>query len=228
MVMRWLLLAGLKATAPIGNETAQAKALFDVAISKAKARFDALDADPAYAAAVDESTGARPIEHGKPSPLADTFIDKYILGKGAPKAYVDNLMSRLGTEAKEAIASHTLSTIRGAAIGPNGIISPNGLNGALAKYGPKLDSLVPSATREDIESLGRVVHNAKVAPPGHSVNYSKSGVIINAAKGIGEATLNGKTFGLGVPIVKDIAASRAANRALEPGAGLGKLSDLAK
>jgi hypothetical protein len=218
----------LKSTAPMSGETAQAKALFDVAIGKARARFDAIDADPAYAAAVDESTGARPIKPGEPSPLADTFIDKYVLGKGAPKANVDNLMGKLSPEAKEAIASHTLGTIRNSAVGPNGIISPYGLNGALAKYGPKLDSLVSPATREDIEGLGRVVHNAKVAPAGHSVNYSKSGVIMNAAQGLGEAALNGKTLGLGVPIIKNIAASRAAARTLQPGAGLGKLSDLAK
>jgi hypothetical protein len=73
-----------------------------------------------------------------------------------------------------------------------------------------------------------VITNAKVPPPGHSVNYSKSGVIMNAAQGIGEAAVNAKTLGLGMPVIKQIAESRAVKRALAPGAGLTRLSDVAK
>lgn len=215
----------LNNTKPMGDETVQAKALFDVARSAAKARFDELDADPAYRAAVDD-VSLNGVRRGEPSALADKFLDKYALQ--APKANVDRLMGKLDSDAQQAVTAHALSTIRKSAVTPNGNVSPNGFNGAMVKYGPKLDSLITPDTRESLESLGRVITNVKVPPPGHFVNYSKSGVIRNAATGaateLGGAVLNAKTFGLGVPIVKGIAENNFAKRVLAPGAGLTSLS----
>lgn len=210
---------------PLSPAAAGLKGLADSARSAAKARFDALEADPAYQAAVDDVASG--VKRGQPSPLADRFLDKYALGT-APKANVDTMMAKLDTEAQQAVASHTLNAIRKGAITPNGKVSPNGYNSAMQKYGPKLGSLVSSETAESLDSLGRVITNAKVPPPGHSVNYSKSGVIINAAQGIGEVAVNAKTFGLGMPVIKQIAEGRAVKRALAPGAGLTRLSDVAK
>lgn len=213
---------------PVGEETAKAKSLFDTARAAAKARFDELDSDPAYRAAVDD-VSINGVKRGEPSALSDKFLDKYALQ--APRANVDRLMGKLGPEAQQAVTAHTLSAFRKASITNNGFVSPNGFNGAVEKYGPKLDSLAPG-TRESIESLGRVITNAKVPPPGHSVNYSKSGVLVNAAKGasniIGEgagAMVNAKTFGLGMPIVKGIAEGNWARRTLAPGAGIEKLPE---
>jgi hypothetical protein len=217
--------AELQKVEPLGTETAQAKSLFDTARSAAKARFDAMDADPAYAAAVEEVDAG--IKKGKPSPMADGFLDKYVIGKGAPKANVDALMGKLDEDGKAAVTAHTLNAIRKGAVTSNGKISPAGYNSAMEKYGPKLDSLVAPETRESLDSLGRVITNAKVAPPGAPVNYSKSGVIVNAAKHVGEAAVNAKTFGLGMPIIRNIAQSRATKRTLAPGAGLTRLSDVA-
>ena len=206
---------------PIGEETAKAKSLFDNARAAAKARFDELDDDPAYRAAVDD-VSLNGVKRGEPSALADKFLDRYALQ--APKANVDRLMAKLDPESQQAVTAHTLSTIRMSAVRPNGNVSPNGFNSAVAKYGPKLDSLVSPETRESLESLGRVITNVKVPPPGHFVNYSKSGVIMNAAQGaaqeLGGAALNAKTFGLGVPVIKGIAENRFARDALAPGAGL--------
>jgi len=214
----------LNNTQPIGEETAQAKGLFDIARAAAKARFDELDADPAYRAAVDD-VALNGVRRGEPSALADKFLDKYALQ--APKANVDRLMGKLDPDAQQAVTAHTLSAIRKSTVTPNGSVSPNGFNSAMAKYGPKLDSLMAPETRESLESLGRVVTNVKVPPPGHFVNYSKSGVIMNAAQGIaqplGEAAVNAKTFGMGVPIIKGIAENAFAKRSLAPGAGLTKL-----
>ncbi len=209
---------------PLSQQAAGLKGLADTARSAAKARFDALDSDPAYQAAVDDNA-----KIGTPSPLADKFLDKYALS--APKANLDLMMQKLSPEAKQAVASHALSTIRDSAITNNGKVSPNGYNGAIQKYGPKLSSLVGPETVESLESLGHVITNAKVPPEGHFVNYSKSGVLRNAATGtaqeIGGAVLNAKTMGLGVPIVKGLADRAFAKRVLAPGAGLGKLSDIA-
>lgn len=212
---------------PIGEETAQAKALFDTARSAAKARFDELDADPAYRVAVDD-VSLNKVKKGEPSALADKFLDKYALQ--APKANLDRLMGKLGPDGQQAVTAHTLSTIRKGAVTANGNVSPYGFNSAVAKYGPKLESLVPAETRESLDSLGRVITNVKVPPSGHFVDYSKSGVIANAAQGVarplGEAALNAKTFGLGVPIVKGIAENNFAKRVLAPGAGISRVPDV--
>lgn len=217
----------LNSIEPIGEETAQAKSLFNTARAAAKARFDELRADPAYRAAVDDVSDGVP--KGEPSALADKFLDKYALQ--GPLANVDRLMAKLDPEAQQAVTAHTLSAFRKASVTNNGFVSPNGFNGALEKYGPKLDSLAPG-TRESIESLGRVITNAKVPPPGHMVNYSKSGVLSNAAQGASNviehgagAMVNAKTFGLGMPIIKGIAEGNWAKRTLAPGAGITKLPE---
>lgn len=210
---------------PLSPAAAGLKGLADSARSAAKARFDALESDPAYQAAVDDVSSG--VKRGAPSPLADRFLDKYALGT-APKVNVDTMMSKLDPEAQQAVASHTLNQIRKAAVTPNGGVSPHGYNSAMQKYGPKLGSLVSGDTAESLDSLGRVITNAKVPPPGHSVNYSKSGVIINAAQGVGEAAVNAKTFGMGMPVVRQIMDAKAAKRALAPGAGLTRLSEVPK
>lgn len=191
----------------------------DIARGAAKSRFDALEADPAYEAAVNDTA-----KIGTPSPLADKFLDKYALN--APKASLDLMMQKLDEGGQEAVGSHTLSTMRKAAIGNTGKVTANGYAGFMQKYGPKLDSLVKPDTVESLDSLGRVIHNAKVAPPGDVVNYSKSGVIRNAATGAGETFVNAKTAGLGIPIIKQIVHARDVKRTLEPGAGLSRLSDV--
>lgn len=206
---------------PLSPAGAHLKGLADSARGAAKARFDALDADPAYQAAVDDvSNGVR---RGEPSALADRFLDKYALGT-APKANLDRMTAKLDPEAQQAVAAHTLSAIRKGAIPASGTITPTGFGNALAKYGPKLDSLISPETQESLESLSRVVSNAKTPPPGHFVNSSKSGVIVNAAQGFGEAALNAKTFGMGVPIIKNLSEGSWVKRTLKPGAGLDKLA----
>lgn len=215
----------LERVQPVGEETAQAKGLFDQARSAAKARFDEIDTDPAYEVAVNDVKNGT--KRGTPSTLADRFLDKYVLGT-APLANVNRLMAKLDPEATDAVVSHTLNQIRDRAITPNGKVSPNGFNSAMEKFDPKLDSLVSPETRESLESYGRTLTNTKVPPPGHSVNYSKSGVIMNAAQGtaqhLGEAAINAKTLGMGIPIIKGIAADRFARRVLAPGAGLSNLT----
>lgn len=218
---------------PLSPEAQSLKGLADSARSAAAARFKALDADPAYQAAVDDS-----VKQGTPSPLADKFIDKYVLN--APKANIDTLMPKLGDEGRSAVTSHFLSEIRGSSISPNGAVKPNGYNGMMIKYGPKIDSLVTPDTVDSLESLGRAVTNAMVPPAGHSVNYSKSGVIVNAAKGLAstgaDVALNLKTAGAyGTYIkpaintlTKGAIEKRFTNRALNPEQNMGRLSDLGK
>jgi hypothetical protein len=207
---------------PTSDQSAQSVGLYRNARTLAQNRFQEMDADPAYAAAVQDVQDGTP--KGKPSALADTFLDNNVLSKTAPKVQVDSMLSKLDPDAKEAVASHTLGAIRNAAIGPNGNIKPAGYNGAMQKYADKMSSIVTPKTQDDLEAFGRTITNAKVAPPGSNVNYSKSGVIANAAKGVGSelgsAAINAKTFGLGMPVIKSIAEKNWADRTLAPGAGI--------
>lgn len=212
------LIRGQLEQMPLSPEAAQLKGLADQARGAARARFEALESDPAYQAAVDDVAGG--VKKNAPSPLADKFIDNYALN--APKANLDSMMSKLDENGRGAVTSHTLNTLRKAAVNSNGNVLPKGYNDTVLKYGPKLDSLIPPETRQRVESLGRVITNAKVPPPGHSVNYSKSGVIVNAARGLGETAVNAKTLGMGVPFIKNIAEGQFVRDALAPYAGIEK------
>jgi hypothetical protein len=218
----------LSDTPPASTESAAAKGLYDQARAAAKARFDARRADPAYAAAVDEATGPGAIGKGKPSPLADTFLDDYALSRGAPKQQLDLMVSKLSDEGKGALASHTLSTIRKSAVGSTGNVTSAGYNKAVTKYSDKLGSILPPETIDKLESLGNVIHNAKVPPPGNFVNPTKSGVVVNAAQDLAKGALNAKTLGMGVPIIKGIQQRSFVRQTLAPGAGLTRLSELMK
>lgn len=208
---------------PVTGASADVKALMNDARASAKARFDALDADPAYQAAVnDVSNGVR---RGEPSPLADRFLDKFAVGSTAPKANVDLMMSKLDPDARGAVASHTLNAIRKGAVSANGNVLPNGYNAAMQKFGPKLDSLIQPETQDSLESLGRTITRAKVEPAGGKVNYSRSGVVMrDALQGAAEGFANAKTGGLYGLAKQMIPKGNAlAKEALAPGAGLDEL-----
>lgn len=213
---------------PLTGDAANLKGLADSARSAAKARFQALEADPAYKAAVDDVGAGN--ERGSPSPLADTFLDKYALSKSAPQSEVDLMMQKIKAtdpDAAGAVASHALNAVRKAAISPNGSVLPNGYNGALQKLGPKLDSLIEPETKDSLESLGRVITNAKVEPAGGKVNYSRSGVIAREAiQSAVEHAANAKTGGVYGIAKKMLNTSENAfaRDALKPGAGLEQLT----
>lgn len=206
---------------PLSPEASNLKGLADQARAAAKARFDALDKDPAYQAAVDESASG--IKKGQPSPLADTFLDKYALSKSAPKANVDTMMSKLDDDAKGAVTTHTLNFLRKGAINAKGDVLPNGYNSVIQKLDQtgKLSSVLPPDVEEDVRGLGRVVNNAKAAPPGNSV-APKSGVLVRDALTSGlEHAANAKTgglYGLGKKLLTN--GDKFADEALAPGAGI--------
>jgi hypothetical protein len=206
---------------PLPDAAQPLKAMADDARSAAAKRFEEMRRDPAYETAVDDVNNGTP--KGKRSDLADTFLDDYALSKSAPLTQVDRMISKLGNEGKGAIASHTLSAIRKGAVNASGNVVPNGYNTAMAKYADKLPSLVEPDTIDKLQSLGRTITRAKVAPPGNYVNYSKSGVIMNAAAGAAEHALNAKTggvYGLGKKL---LTGDKFAKEALAPGAGLDQL-----
>jgi hypothetical protein len=205
---------------PLSPDAANLKGIADTARSAAAARFNALEQDPAYQAAIDDVSGG--IKKGTPSPLADTFLDKYAISKSAPKSQVDLMMSKLDPDAQGAVASHALNTIRKGAINSNGTVLPAGYNNVIKKFDEtgKLSSLVGPETEDSVRSLGEVINNAKAAPPGNSV-APKSGVIVrDALHNAFEHAANAKTFGAYGMAKKVLTGDKFAKAATAPGAGI--------
>lgn len=203
---------------PMPASAAPLKSLADTARSAAANRFQELKADPAYQAAVDDVASGT--KKGAPSALADTFLDDYALNRGAPKVQIDSMMGKLDDEGRGAVASHTLSAIRKTAINPKGDVLPSGLPKAMEKYGDKIGSLVTPETQESLESLNRVIQNAKSPPPGSSI-APKSGVIVrDALLGAAEHGANAKTLGAYGFAKRLLTKDKFANDALAPGAGI--------
>lgn len=78
---------------PLTPEAAKLKGLRDIASAAAKRRFDTIEQNPAYEAAINDNVPKTPNglhTIGNASPLADTFMDRYFLGNGtaASRAYV--------------------------------------------------------------------------------------------------------------------------------------------
>lgn len=186
---------------PMSGETANIKPLADAARQAAKARFDRLRADPAYKVAADDDVGL-----GEASPLADKFVQKYIVG--APRAHVTRMMESLGHDdlAMETIRAAPFNYMKQkAGIDPyrnQGDFSQAGYNKALTELTPKLDIIVGEDMAEQAKRLGRVAYNVKAAPAGSFPNRSNTFIAATAeaAKGLAERSANTFIGGNVVPV----------------------------
>lgn len=212
---------------PLTGNAKELKVLADAARSAAKARFDRLRADPAYKAAAEDD-----VEIGQASPLADNFIEKYVVkGKAA---HVDRMRENLAGDptANEVIAAGALNYLKqksGVNMYTNeGNFSQAGYNRALAELTPKLESLVGPKVAEQAQTLGNVARYTQAQPRGSFVNNSNTTVAAyaaNIAKGAAERSVNAMVPGaeLGT-LAREKLAKRADKKfvreALKPGAGL--------
>lgn len=221
---------------PITGETAAIKPLADAARSAAKARFDAIKADPAYKAAVND-----PTEMGQPSPAADRFFNSYV--RDGARENVARMQTNLqdSPQASQTIAAGVLDHLRGQlkADPVTGNFSSANYNKALNTLAPKLGNLVDPATAQQLQAVGGYAKNVQTQPRGSYVNNSNTAVEL-AAQGTKAALEHGTNvlFG-GIPVgtvgrkvgaaVSDVVRGRnAADQALKPGAGLTRLSDMTK
>lgn len=219
---------------PMSGETAAIKPLADAARAAAKQRFDRLRDDPAYRAAVDDGA-----EIGELSPLADQFVQKYVVkGKAA---HVQRMRETLAADptATETIAAGALNYLKQrAGINPytnEGNFSSSGYNKALTELLPKADQLLPPSVAEQLQTLGNVAHYTTNQPRGAFVNNSNTlvGSLAEHAKGALEGAANFKAGGIPVgTIVRKKMEGRAEKKfvkdATEPGAGLASLGSLGK
>ena len=162
------------------------KALADNARSAAKARFDTIDQNPAYEAAINDNVPKRGGLHvvGAPSPLADSFMDRYVLGNGqnASKAYVARLKATLTDPmVGRSIEAATLNKLRDAAgidVFGNGSFRNASYRNQLNSLAPKYDVLMSPDSIEASERLKRVSGYVTDEPKASSTNRSNTALTL--------------------------------------------------
>lgn len=211
---------------PLAPGAEQLKGLADAARAASRERFQSLDADPAYKAAVEDLTPP------------DKFVQKFVVG--GTRDNVAKLAEAMGGDeaAKQTIKVATLDHLRQAAgISPdyNGNFTQAGYNKALQQLSPKMQSLLDPKTLENVTNLGDVARYTQFQPKGSFVNNSNTFVAAAGEKAADalEGALNYKTGG--IPIASAIRKQLGENKVRKqaeatfaPGAGLTKLSELMK
>lgn len=211
---------------PLAPEAASLKPLADQARASARAQFQAVDADPAYKAAVNETVPP------------DRFVSRFVIG--APRDAATLMQQNLAHDpaATQTMGVAALDHLRQAAridADGNGNFSQAGYNKALQSLSPKLRALVPAKTAEQLESLGNVARYTQFQPRGSFVNNSNttvSALASESAKSAAEGATNVAFAGIpvgtwGRKIAQHVATGRKAQQATAPGAGLGRLKPAA-
>lgn len=211
---------------PLQPGAAALKPLADTARASAKAQFDALKADPAYKAAVNDEV----------SP--DRFVQKFITGPTATRDGLATMRENLSHDptAIQTMGVAALDHLRNAAgISDKweGNFTQAGFNKAAQALNPKLQSLVTPKTAEQIDTLGNVARYTQFQPRGSFVNNSNTlvGALAEHGATAAENLLNAKT-GIGGTVARKIIQKRAENKVaketMTPYGGLGNLRDVGK
>jgi hypothetical protein len=173
---------------PLTPEASGLRDLANSARQAAKNRFDTIDQNPAYEAAINDNVpkdnrGLHVI--GAPSPLADKFVDQYALGNGtnASEAYINRLKQAVPDPIiGQSIEAATLNKLRDAAgidSYGNGSFKNSSYANALKSIAPKQEALLSPDSIENIQRLGRVsdyVNNE--GGKGASVNRSNTALAL--------------------------------------------------
>ncbi len=192
---------------PAMSDTAlPAYQLLAKARATAKARFDAIKADPAYKAVIDDIA-----PDGELSPLADKFVHNYIAN--GKTANVNNMMRNLGRDpiAQQGIKAGFVDHIRQASgidLRTNqGNVTQAGLNKAIQNAGNK-SQLILGEDAHVLNTIGNVARDTQQLPRGHFVSTANTvpALMAEVAKNGIETALNVKTLG-GYGAVKGIVQS---------------------
>jgi hypothetical protein len=207
---------------PLAPGAARLKPLADAARTAARSQFDALDADPAYKAAVNETVPP------------DRFLSRYVIN--GPRDAVAIMRRNLADDptASQTLGVAVLDHLRDQArLRPDytGNFSNYGFNKALRNLDPKLRSLVDANTAEQLQTLANVANYTQFQPKGSFVNNSNT--FTAGAADYGASALEGaaNVAAHGVPIgtwtrkaFQKSALRKTVERATAPGAGLDRLA----
>lgn len=208
------------------------KPLADTARASAKLIFDKAKSDPAYDSVLNDKT-----EIGSYSPLADNFVDRFLLkGKRANLETMKNNLSAV-PDIDQIISGATLDHLKKSAgidMQNNGNFSQAGYNKALSNIMPKIDFLLDPDSAKSVQQIGNVARYTQSQPRGSYVNNSNTFVAnaANAAKTAAEMKTNFAAGGLPVgTLIRNIAektmAGKQADKSLNP-VGQTNLSDMVK
>ena len=212
---------------PLTGEAKELKPLADEARAAAKSRFDTLEADKAYKAAV----------NGKVAP--DDFIQKFVIN--GKKNDIDTMISHLGqdSQARQVMAAGVVNYLKSkAGILPDGsgTFTQKGFNQALNNIDPKILAIVGPEVNAQLKALGNTARNIQERPAGAYVNESNTFTSAMAEKGkkAAEIGLNYAIGGNIVPVgtmarsaIHNVKEGKKIKESLKPGAGI-KLKDIGK
>jgi hypothetical protein len=196
---------------PLNMVSESSKQLADVARSASKARFDAIEADPAYKAAVE----------GTPP---DRFVQKFVIS--APRDDVATMAKNLDPKTLQTVRVAVVDYLRQQArlnSEYGGNFSAPGFNKALTALEPKLQSLFDAKTVENLRKLGRVSDYTTAQPRGSYVNNSNTFVAGAADHAAQAAEGMANVAALGVPIgtwTGNAIRAAKSGKTLKPGAGV--------
>jgi hypothetical protein len=207
---------------PLKQEAQSLKSVADQARRAAKERFDALEADPAYDAAVN---GAPP----------DTFMEKHVFSKTAPASQVQLMRNTFGEGSTGAlnVESALINHLRekGGLVEKSNV-SQATYNKTFKALEEKLRAGAKPETVEDLRVLGDVLYKTKSQPTGSFVNNSNTFVANLANESANKAAQAGDVMLIakGLPPLASKAVGWVGKkreefkmkRRLEPGAGVKK------
>ena len=213
---------------PLQEGAKQLKPLADDARSAAKARFQMLEKDPAYKAAVEDSVAP------------DKFIDKFVVN--GTRDNVKTMIDQLGRDsvAHQHMSAGTLNWLREKAVDSSGNFSQAAFNKALNQLdkSEKLNLVFNPDASSTLKTLGNVAKYTQAQPKGAFVNNSNTLVGAMAERAAGGLETLGNVVGggkVGLPIgsmvrgqVQKFKAGQETKRALEPAAGVTSLKDIGK
>jgi hypothetical protein len=210
---------------PLAPGAAKLKPLADDARNSAKAQFQALEADPAYKAAVNDSVPP------------EKFVQRFITGPNATRESVTAMKANLADNdaASQTLGVAALDHLRNAAkvdnMG-NGNFAAASFNKNLDNLRPKLQLLLPPEQAQHLDTLGNVARYTTAQPKGSFVNNSNTlvGALAGHGANVLEGVANVKVGGIPVgSMVRGAMGKRAeeaaVRRALDPASGLERLKE---
>lgn len=206
---------------PITAAAGPVKALADQARAAAKARFDALRADPAYNAAVNETIPP------------DRFVSRFVTGPSATRDGISTMRQNLAGNdtAQQTISVAGVDHLRHQA----GVDQPGNVNFSQAGFNKALQTLqgrgvFDPQTSETLGNLGEVARATQFQPRGSFVNNSNTlvGALGETGANLVEHGANIAAKGLPVgtiarKVLSSRAAAKAAQKAVAPGAGIDRI-----
>lgn len=209
---------------PLVGETANLKQLADVARGAARERFQLLDKDPAYKAAVNDAVAP------------DDFVKKFVIG--GKRDNTSFMVQHLGENSPghQAMQVATLDYLKNQALGQTNQFAQASFNKALRGLEDRLPDLLPGDVAPTLKQLGSVAKLIKVAPEGSAISRSGTtpSLLSQATEGaanVAEQVVNAQTQ---IPVatifrgkLKSLKGKQEVKKSLEPGAGT-RLEDIGK